>query len=313
MAYTFDKANADAPSRHETQYFEMVGNRAIYHDGWIAATTPPLAPWLLGLGKFPEVVNGYTWELYNIAEDYAENNDLAGKMPDKLRVMKELFLLEAEKYNVFPLDNSFTARAATPRPNATAGKTFFTYSGVSSGLPPSDAPNVLNKSYTITADVEIPESGAEGMLNTVGGRYGGYGLYLVKGRPVFTYVQLTAEKFRWEGLDALTPGKHTISFDFKRDEGPGIGKGGTGILSVDGKAVASKTVPYTIPFVITVDESFDVGMDTRTGVDDNDYQPPFRFTGTIDKLTIKLDEPKRTAEEQKLLNQKIQEAKNAEQ
>ena len=110
------------PSTHDTQYFEMVGNRAIYHDGWIAATTPPEPPWGLGLGKFPDVVNGYNWELYNIAEDYSENNDLAAKMPDKLRDMQELFLSQAEKYDVFPLDNSFLTRAASPRPSSTAGK-----------------------------------------------------------------------------------------------------------------------------------------------------------------------------------------------
>jgi Sulfatase len=308
MLYTFDKANTNAPSTHTTQYFEMVGNRAIYHDGWIAATTPPLAPWLLGLGKFPGVVNGYTWELYNITEDYSESNDLATKMPGKLRDLQETFLVEAEKYNVFPLDNSFTERAATPRPNATAGKNVFTYSGESSGLPSSDAPNIVGKSYSIMANVEIPQSGAEGMLNTLGGQFGGYGLYLVKGKPVFTYVELTAERFRWEGPEALTPGKHTIVFDFKYD-GPGFAKGGTGVLSVDGKEVASKTIPYTIPFVVTIDESFDVGMDTRTGVDANDYQPPFRFTGKLDKLTIKL-EPLRAAEE-KLLQQKTQGAINA--
>ena len=310
MLYTFDQANAKAPSTHTTQYFEMVGNRAIYHDGWIASTTPPLAPWFLGLGKFPDVVNGYTWELYNMAEDYSQNNDLAAKMPDKLRDMKELFLTQAEKYNVFPLDNSFATRAATPRPNATAGKTVFTYSGESFGLPPSDAPNILGKSYSITAEVEIPQSGAEGMLNTLGGGFGGYGLYLVKGKPVFTYVQLNAQKFRWEGQDVLTPGKHTIVFDFKYD-GPGFAKGGTGVLSVDGKEVANKAIPYTIPFVVTAGESFDVGIDTRTGVDDNDYQLPFRFNGAIDKLTIKLVPPVRTAAEEDLLKQKTQEAINA--
>jgi arylsulfatase len=313
MAYTFDKANANAPSTHNTQYFEMMGNRAIYHDGWIAATTPAAGPWLLGLGKLPEVVNGYNWELYNITDDYSENNDLAATMPDKLRDMKELFMIEAEKYNVFPLDNSVVTRALAPRPSPVAGKTVFTYFSEISGIPEGCAPSLLNKSYTITAEVEIPEGGAEGMLNTLGGRYGGYGLYLVKGRPVFSYVQLTAEKFRWEGANALTPGKHTVAFDFKREEGPGFGKGGTGVLSVDGKAVASKPMPYTIPFLVSFDESFDVGVDTRTGVDDNDYLPPFRFTGKLDKLTIKLVEPKRTAEEQKLLDQKIQEAKNAEQ
>ena len=310
MLYTFDKANANAPSPHTTQYFEMVGNRAIYHDGWIAATTPPLAPWFLGLGKMPNVVNGYKWELYNIAADYSEYNDLAATMPDKLRDMQELFLVEASKYNVFPLDNSFTARAATPRPNPTAGKTVFTYASESTGLPSSDAPNLVAKSYSITAEVEIPPGGAEGMLNTLGGHFGGYGLYLVKGKPVFTYVQLTTERFRWEGPDVLTPGKHTVMFEFNYD-GPGFGKGGTGILSVDGKAVASKTMPCTIPFVVTINESFDVGVDTRTGVDDKDYQPPFRFTGKLDKLTIKLMPPVRTSEEADLLKQKTQAALNA--
>ena len=140
--------------------------------------------------------------------------------------------------------------------------------------------------------------------------FGGYGLYLVKGKPVFTYVQLTTERFRWEGPAALTPGKHTIVFDFKYD-GPGFGKGGTGVLSVDGKEVDSKKMPHTIPFMVSFDESFDVGVDTRDGVDDNDYQPPFRFTGTLEKLTIKLVPPKRTAEEEQLLQQKTQDAKKA--
>ena len=125
MAYTWDK-RTNAPSTRTTQYFEMLANRAIYHDGWIASTTPPLAPWLLGLGTMPDVVNGYTWELYNIAEDFSQNNDLAAKMPDKLRDMKELFLVEATKYNVFPLDNDFLQRVTTPRPSATAGRTVFT-------------------------------------------------------------------------------------------------------------------------------------------------------------------------------------------
>jgi arylsulfatase A-like enzyme len=128
MAYTWDKKNANAPSKRDTQYFEMFANRAIYHDGWIACTTPPAAPWLLGTAKLPEdVVNGYKWELYNIAEDFSENDDLAAKMPDKVRDMKELFMVEATKYNVFPLDNSVLPRLLAPRPSATAGRTLFTY------------------------------------------------------------------------------------------------------------------------------------------------------------------------------------------
>jgi arylsulfatase len=280
----------------------MFGNRAIYHDGWIAATPPPQPPWLLGTAKMPEVLNGYKWELYNIAEDYSENNDLSAKYPDKLRELQELFLVEAQKYQVFPLDNSILARLLTPRPSATAGRTEFTYSGEISGIPDGSAPNTLGKSYSITAEVEIPQGGAEGMLNTEGGRFGGYGLYLVKGKPVFSYNLLAVEHFRWEGADALTPGKHTILFDFKYD-GPGFGKGGTGVLSVDGKEVDRKTIPHTIPFLMTIDESFDVGVDTRTGVDDADYQPPFRFTGKLDKLTVNLKPVPMSAEEQRRFNE----------
>jgi arylsulfatase len=286
MAYTFDKANANVPTKRETQYFEMMGNRAIYHDGWIATTTPPQGPWLMGVGKLPDVVNGYKWELYNIVEDYSEDNDLAAKVPEKLHDLQELFLVEASKYDVLPLDNDVLLRVLSPRPSPVAGKSTFTYSGEVSGIPTGSAPSLLGKSFSITADVEIPQGGAEGMLNTLGGRFGGYGLYVAKGKPVFTYVQLTTERFRWEG-PALAPGKHTIVFDFKY-EGRGPGRGGSGVLSVDGKEVDTKKMPYTIPVLVSFDESFDVGVDTRYGVDDNDYQVPFRFTGKLNKLTIQL-------------------------
>ena len=180
MAYTFDATNAKVPSKRDTQYFEMFGLRAIYHDGWIATTPPPAPVWLLGTAKMPEVVNGYTWELYNIAEDYSENNNLAAKYPGKLRDLQELFTVEATKYNVFPLDNSILPRLVTPRPSGTAGRDVFTYSGELAGLPISDAPSLLNKSYTITAEIEIPSAGDEGMIATLGGRFAGYGLYLLK-------------------------------------------------------------------------------------------------------------------------------------
>ena len=156
MAYTWDKANAKAKSKRETQYFEMFGNRAIYHDGWMAATPPPQPPWLMGTAAMPEVLNGYKWELYNIAEDYSQNNDLAAKNPEKLKELQELFLVEAKKYQVFPLDNSILERLLTPRPSSTAGRTEFTYSGEMSGLPDGSVPNTLAKSYSITAEVEIP-------------------------------------------------------------------------------------------------------------------------------------------------------------
>jgi hypothetical protein len=206
--------------------------------------------------------------------------------------------VEATKYNVFPLDNSILPRIITPRPSATAGRTLFTYPADMAGLPPSDAPSILNKSYTITAEFEVPQGGAEGMLVTEGGRFGGYGLYLLKGKPVFTYNMLDLERFRWEGQQALTPGKHTVVFDFKYD-GPGFGKGGSGVLSVDGQQVDSKMIPHTIPFLMTIDETFDGGSDLRTPVDDKDYQVPFRFTGKLDKLTVNLKPEPMSAEEQK--------------
>ena len=155
------------------------------------------------------------------------------------------------------------------------------------GIPTSNAPNVINKSYTITAEVTVPENGGEGMLVTTGGRFGGYGFYLLKGKPVFLYNFVNMERFRWEGQDTLSSGKHTLVFDFKSD-GPGMGKGGSGTLNIDGTQVASQSIPHTIPVIMPWDETFDVGVDTRTGVNDADYQIPFRFNGTIDSLTIAL-------------------------
>ena len=172
------------------------------------------------------------------AEDFSQNNDLAAKMPDKLRLMQEIFLMEATKYNVFPLDNiDLLKRAVSPKPSPIAGRNTFTYSGEMSGFASSDAPSQLNKSYIITAEVEVRQGGGDGMLATLGGRFGGYGFYLLKGKPVFLYNFLDRARFRWEG-PALAPGKHTIVFDFTYD-GPGFGKGGNGVLKVDDKEVAN--------------------------------------------------------------------------
>jgi hypothetical protein len=298
----------------------------------------------------PDVVNGYHWELYNLAEDYSQYKDLSAENPDKVKEMQALFLTEATKYNVFPMDNSAFARLVTPRPSSVAGRTEFTYTGEVSGIPPGNAPSILDRDYTMTADLTIPKGGAEGMIVTMGGRFGGYGLYLCrsfnwwnvagfikagglvlflaglflawlgrkrrwsvftmlgrtimaasfllvvavlataafeigKGRPVFVYNLFDLKRYLWQGK-AISPGKHTLVFDFKYD-GPGPGKGGTGILSVDGNVLANKTIPHTMPLVVTFFETFDVGVDTRTPVDQS-YELPFRFTGKIDKLTIKV-------------------------
>jgi arylsulfatase A-like enzyme len=302
MAYTFDKANANASSTRNKQYFEIIANRGIYQDGWYACTTPPVAPWILN-APMP-AVEDYKWELYNLAEDYSQFNDLAAKMPDKLKELKGVFVDEAKKYNVFPLDNSQFARAIAPRPSTIAGQTVFTYSGEMPGIPTGNAPNILNKSYTITADVEVPPDGAEGMIVTEGGRFGGFGFYLLKGTPVFTYNFLDLERFRWAAPDALAPGKHTLVFDFTYD-GPGIAKGGAGVLKVDGKEVANQKIPHTISFLLPADETFDVGVDTRTGVDDNDYQVPFRFTGKLDKVTFNLGREQLMAEDRKVIQERL--------
>jgi arylsulfatase len=209
--------------------------------------------------------------------------------------VQDLFYTEAARYDVLPLDNSTLSRWNTPRPSLTAGRTTFEYSGELSGVPASAAPSILNKSFTITAEVEIPEGGAEGMIVTEGGRFGGYGLFLSKGefgigrgRPVFLYNLLDLKRTAWEGPE-LDPGSHAIVFDFTID-GEGLGKGGTGVLSVDGKEVATNTLENSIPVTFPEDETFDVGLDTRTGLAlvDYRYDVPFRFTGTLDKLTFAL-------------------------
>jgi arylsulfatase A-like enzyme len=295
MVYTWDKANAAVPTRHTTQYFEMLGNRAIYQDGWVAATTPVTLPWELSHTTPPDVITGYKWELYHVDEDPTEFNDLGASMPEKLKELQDVFYAEAKKYDVLPLDNSTLARFLTPRPSATAGRTRFTYSGELSGVPASAAPNILAKDFSIEAQVDIPEGGAEGMIVTEGGRFGGYGLFLSKGelgigrgKVVFLYNLLDLKRTVWEGPE-LNPGKHAIRFDFKYD-GPGFGKGGTGTLSVDGKEVAKNTLEHGTPILFPEDETFDVGLDTRTGVAmiEYRYDVPFEFTGKIDKLTFDL-------------------------
>jgi arylsulfatase len=201
-----------------------------------------------------------------------------------------------------------------PRPNLTAGRKVFTYSGEPiTGIPYSAAPSVLNTSYTVTADIDVPPGGAEGMIVTDGGRFGGYGMYLLKGKPVFLWNLLDLKRIRWEGADALTPGKHTIEYDFKYDglgfatlafnNMSGIGRPGTGTLKVDGKVVSTQTMDRTVPLTLPWDETFDIGSDTGTPVDDNDYQVPFKFTGKIDKLTFSVEPPKLTAEDERRLTE----------
>ena len=309
MAYTFDKANADAPSTRKTQYFEMVGNRGIYHDGWYANTTPPVAPWVLN-APMPDV-NDYKWELYNLNEDYSQANDLAAKMPDKLKEMQALFVQEAKKYNVLPLDNSQFQRAIAPRPSATAGQTVFTYSGEMPGIPTRQRAEHPEQVVHDHRRGRGP-AGRRRRDDRHRGRAAGagIGLYLLKGKPVFNYNLLMLAQFRWEGQQPLAAGKHTIVFDFKYD-GPGIAKGGTGVLKVDGQEVAhADRFRRPIPFLLPVDETFDVGVDTRTAVNDQDYQVPFRFNGKIDKLTFNLGPVQLTNEDHQIIQHALARARD---
>jgi arylsulfatase len=281
MTYTF--ADAKAPSRHRTQYFEMLGNRAIYDDGWVAATTPPTPPWVAVSGDVP--VLGYEWELYDVDRDFSQATNLAASEPAKLAELQKLFLDEARKYQVLPLDNSKVQRLDTAnRPSLTRGRDVFTYYPGAVRIPEGAAPDVKNKSFLVSASVEIPKGSTDGMLITQGGRFAGWGLYVLGGKPIYCYNLAGVERTCVKSKSALTPGKHDIEMDFQY-AGPGLGKGGTATLRVDGKAVAEGTIPRTLAFRMSLDETLDCGEDTGTPVTE-DYVLPFRFTGKIDKVAL---------------------------
>ncbi len=249
FAYTFDKKNAKVPSRHKTQYFEMFGQWALYHEGWLLSTQVNRAPWEAFGPANPDPLNNQVLELYNLNKDFSQSQNLAARYPDKVKEMKKMFIKEAQKYQVFPMDASVAARIVAPRPNITAGRTEFVYTKPMVGLPQGDSPNILNSSYTFTADIEVPQGGAEGMIVTSGGRFAGYGFYLLKSKPVFLWNLVDLKRVKWEGPE-LTPGRHTVEFDFQYDglgvgtlafnNMSGLGRPGTGTLKVDGKEVASQ-------------------------------------------------------------------------
>jgi hypothetical protein len=289
----------------------MMGQWALYHEGWLLSTEVNRAPWEAFGPANPDPLNNQVLELYNLDKDFSQSQNLAGQNPDKVKEMKKMFIEEGKKYQVFPMDASVAARIVAPRPNITAGRTEFVYTHPMTGLPQGDSPMLLDASYTITADITVPEGGAEGMILTSGGRFAGYGFYLLKGKPVFLWNLLDIKRVKWEGPEALAPGKHILEFDFKYDglglgtlafnNMSGLGRPGTGTLKVDGKAVQTITMPRTLPMILQWDESFDIGSDTLTGVNDEDYKPPFTLTAKLNKLTIKVDRPKLSEEDIKKL------------
>jgi arylsulfatase A-like enzyme len=307
MVYTFD--NPKAPSTRRTQYFEMMGNRGIYHDGWVACTTPVRKPWNPAPSKV-DVINGYHWELYNVADDFSEAVNVADKYPVKLHDLQLLFYAEAARYNVLPLDDSTVARLDPAiRPSLTRGRTEFTYSGTVTRIPEAAAPDVKNKSFRITADVVLPKGGGTGVVLTQGGISAGYALMFKDGKPVFHYNLANVAHYNIEGKDPLKPGKHTVVFDFKYDGG-GIGRGGIGTIIVDGKRTAQGRIERTMPVRFSFDETFDVGEDTGTPVSEN-YDVPFAFTGRIEKVVVNFGESKLNAAEQEKIRNMEQQASAA--
>jgi hypothetical protein len=280
----------------------MLGNRAIYKDGWIANTTPLRLPWVtIGSEPSPE---DFKWELYNVNEDFSQANNLAEKNPGKLKELQDAFDVEAKKYNVYPLDSSFASRADPAiRPSLTRGRTEFTYYPGMVRIPEGSAPNFKNKSWAISAEVAIPDNSASGVLATLGGRFGGWALLMQDSKPQFAYAlsNQPEHKFRIISDRPIPPGNHVVRFGFKYDGG-GIGKGATGTLFVDGTPVAEGRIPQTIGVRFSLDETFDIGSDMGTPVvEDYADKMPFTFTGTLKKFVVVLEPDNLTPDERKRL------------
>jgi arylsulfatase A-like enzyme len=296
LVYTFD--DAKAPTQHPVQYFELVGNRAIYKDGWMACTTPLRLPWLTGTEVNPD---DFKWELYNINEDFTQANNIAAQQPDKLKELQAAFEVEATMYNVYPLDSSFVPRFNPAiRPSLSRGRSEFLYYPGMVRIPEGSAPDFKNKSWTVAAEIDIPAQGASGMLATIGGRYGGWGLWLDESKPCFTYAasNQTQHKYRISSPEALAPGHHVVQVAFKY-AGGGVGKGATATLFVDEKQVAEGSIARTVPARFSLDETFDVGADTGTPiVEDYVDKMPYEFTGTLKKFGVVLEPENLSHEEQ---------------
>jgi len=285
MMYTFE--DPDAKDRRTIQYFEIFGNRAIYHDGWLAGTVHR-APWeYKPRHSLPEDV----WELYDVRNDFSLANDLAAKEPQKLREMQALFMSEAEKHHVLPLDDRTMERtipAMAGRPDLMAGRTSLTLAEGMAGMQENVFLNVKNKSLSITAEVEIPQGGANGAILVQGGRFGGWALYVKDGKPAYHYNVLGLQRYTVAAPDAIPPGKATIKFDFQYDGG-GMGKGGTGTLSVNGQKVAEGRIEHTQPAIFSADETADVGIDLGTPVVEAvGAEGKSRFNGKIPKVTVEV-------------------------
>jgi len=290
LLYTFDDAMAQ--ERHTTQYFEMFGNRAIYRDGWLARTLHR-APWQTGKQK---PLDSDTWDLYNVREDFSLTRNLAGERPEKLKELQALFMIEAEKYHVLPIDDRTVERVnptLAGRPDLMGGRKSLTLYDGMNGMLENTFMNVKNQSKTITAELVIPKGGANGVILAQGGRFGGWSLYMKDGRPVYAYNYLGLERFTVAAQQEIPAGPATVILDFDYDGG-GLGKGGTARLSVNGKIVAEGRIEKTQPLIFSADETADVGLDNQTPVVEGIGigREETRFTGKIHKITLEVKEVK---------------------
>ncbi|MGI9823609.1 arylsulfatase [Agromyces sp. Marseille-Q5079] len=276
-----------SPEAHTTQYFEVIANQGIYHEGWMANTAPKRLPWV-GMGETtPDPFDEYEWELYHLDEDFTQSRNLAAEHPDKLEELRRVFLDEARKNQVLPLDDRYIERLRPEnRPQHGGGRTVYTYYPGTSRITEGLAPNMKNTSYRVSASITVPDGGAEGMLMTQGGWFGGNALYLLDGRPTFSYARshYPNHKFTVAGDEPLTAGEHEVVVDFHYDGGA-PGSGGEAVVKVDGAVVARGRVEQTVPVRISADETLDIGEDSGTPVV-RDYEVPFRFTGGLRKVVI---------------------------
>jgi arylsulfatase A-like enzyme len=286
MVYSF--ADRTASDRHETQYFEMFGNRGIYHKGW-TAVTKHRTPWILGAVK-QVALDDDVWELY-APDDWSQAHDLSKDMPEKLHELQQLFLIEAVRYNVLPLDDRTGERLnaeVAGRPQLIVGTSQLLYGGMRR-LTENSVINIKNKSHSVTAEVEVPASGAEGVIVAQGARFGGWSLYAKQGRPRYCYNFCDLQRFTIEGTEAIPAGTHQVRMEFAYDGG-GLAKGGTVTLFVDGKPAGEGRVETTMPFLFSFDETMDVGSDLGTPVSDDYPARGNEFTGRVQWVQIDVDE-----------------------
>ena len=285
MRYCFD--DADAAERRETQYFEMFCNRGIYHQGWTAVTRHS-TPWVMA--ELPPFADD-TWELYDTNSDWSQAHDLAAEMPEKLDELKALFMEEAQKYNVLPLDDRRVERFNSDlagRPTLIRGKSQLLFGGMSR-LAENVVLNVKNKSHSVTAELQVPEGGVEGVIISQGGEFAGWSLYVKEGRPKYCYNLFGLQRFYVEGAAEIPAGAHQVRMEFVYDGG-GLAKGGMVSLYLDGEKTGEGRVEGTVPMAFSADETCDVGSDTASPVSD-DYTPEeSRFTGTIDWVQLDIAE-----------------------